>query len=131
MIYKNSTALVKIVYWYGGLKLVSQCANLILNSDIQLFYIFTAVKYSFFKICIIFSQYFPVFHYFVYNKNENVRMTICASHIDSLIVYEHFGRSGGTRSISPVLVNVYTNGILYTYECYKSLLYSVYVLYQL
>ena len=32
------------------------------------FDIFTAVKYSFFKICIIFNQYFSVFHYFVYNK---------------------------------------------------------------
>ena len=29
---------------------------------------FKAVKYSFVKICIIFYQYFPVFHYFVYNK---------------------------------------------------------------
>ena len=26
------------------------------------------MKYSLFKICIIFNQYFPVFHYFVYNK---------------------------------------------------------------
>ena len=26
---------------------------------------------------------------------ENVMQTICASHIDSLIVYEHFGGSGG------------------------------------
>ena len=26
------------------------------------------MKYSFFKICIIFNQYFPVFHYFVCNK---------------------------------------------------------------
>ena len=34
----------------------------------QLFIIFTAVKYSFFKICIISNQYFPVFHSFVYNK---------------------------------------------------------------
>ena len=32
------------------------------------FYNFTAVKNSFYKICIIFNQYFPVFHYFVYNK---------------------------------------------------------------
>ena len=32
------------------------------------FYIVTAVKYSFFKICIIFNTCFPVFHYFVYNK---------------------------------------------------------------
>ena len=42
-------------------------------------YFFMAVKYNFFifsrlwiysflKICIIFNQYFPVFHYFVYNK---------------------------------------------------------------
>ena len=41
-------------------------------------YIFTAVKYSFlyfhgckysfFKKYILFNQYFPVFHYFVYNK---------------------------------------------------------------
>ena len=34
------------------------------------FYIFTPVKYSFFKICIIFIQYFPVFHYFIYNKKS-------------------------------------------------------------
>ena len=26
------------------------------------------MKYSFLKICIIFNQYFPVFHYFVFNK---------------------------------------------------------------
>ena len=37
-------------------------------SENTAFYIFTAVKYSFFKICIIFNTYFPVFHYFVYNK---------------------------------------------------------------
>ena len=37
-------------------------------SENTAFYIFTAVKYSFLKICIIFKQYFPVFHYFVYNK---------------------------------------------------------------
>ena len=37
-------------------------------SENTAFYIFTAVKDSFFKICIIFNQYFPVFHYFVYNK---------------------------------------------------------------
>ena len=30
------------------------------------FYVSTAVKYSCLKICIIFNQYFPVFHYFVY-----------------------------------------------------------------
>ena len=29
---------------------------------------FTAVKYSLFKIYIIFNQYFPVFYCFVYNK---------------------------------------------------------------
>ena len=33
-------------------------------SENTAFYIFMAVKYSFFEICIIFS----VFHYFVYNK---------------------------------------------------------------
>ena len=37
-------------------------------SENTAFYIFTAVKYSFMKICNIFKQYFPVFHYFVYNK---------------------------------------------------------------
>ena len=37
-------------------------------SENTAFYIFTAVKYSFYKICIIFNQYFSVFHYFVYNK---------------------------------------------------------------
>ena len=37
-------------------------------SENTAFYIFTTVKYSFFKICIIFNTYFPVFHYFVYNK---------------------------------------------------------------
>ena len=37
-------------------------------SENTTFDIFTAVKYSFFKICIIFNQYFSVFHYFVYNK---------------------------------------------------------------
>ena len=37
-------------------------------SENTAFDIFTAVKYSFFKICIIFNQYFSVFHYFVYNK---------------------------------------------------------------
>ena len=37
-------------------------------SENTAFYIFTAVKYRFFKICIIFNQYFSVFHYFVYNK---------------------------------------------------------------
>ena len=31
-------------------------------------YISTAVKYSFFKICIISNQYFPVFHYVECNK---------------------------------------------------------------
>ena len=43
--------------------------------EIQLFYIFTAVKYSFLNICIIFiNQYFLVFHYFVYNKfGESIR----------------------------------------------------------
>ena len=35
--------------------------------DIQ-FHPFSAVKYSFFKICIILNQYLSVFHYFVYNK---------------------------------------------------------------
>ena len=30
-----------------------------------------------------------------FNTIENVIMTIYASHIDSLIVYEHFGRSEG------------------------------------
>ena len=39
-------------------------------SENTAFYIFTAVKYSFFKICIIFNQYFYVFHYFVYNKTQ-------------------------------------------------------------
>ena len=33
------------------------------------FYILTAVKYSFLKICIILNQYFSVFHYFVCNKS--------------------------------------------------------------
>ena len=37
-------------------------------SENTAFYIFTAVKYSFLKICIIFNKYFSVFHYFVYNK---------------------------------------------------------------
>ena len=37
-------------------------------SENTAFYIFTAVKYRFFKICIIFNTFFPVFHYFVYNK---------------------------------------------------------------
>ena len=37
-------------------------------SENTAFDIFTAVKYSFFKICIIFNQYFSVFHYIVYNK---------------------------------------------------------------
>ena len=37
-------------------------------SENTTFYIFTAVKYSFFKIYIIFNQYFSVFHYFVYNE---------------------------------------------------------------
>ena len=32
-----------------------------------------AVKYSFILICIIFNQYFPVFHYFVYIINENMQ----------------------------------------------------------
>ena len=35
------------------------------------------MKYSFFKICIIFDQYFSVFHYLVYNKKR--------LHSDSLI----------------------------------------------
>ena len=38
-------------------------------SENTTFDIFTAVKYSFFEICIIFNQYFSVFHYFVYNKS--------------------------------------------------------------
>ena len=33
-----------------------------------------------------------------FNTIENVIMTICVSHIDSLIIYEHFGGSGGGRS---------------------------------
>ena len=41
-------------------------------SENTAFDIFTAVKYSFFKICIIFNQYFSVFHYFVYNKSNLV-----------------------------------------------------------
>ena len=41
-------------------------------SENAAFYIFTAVKYSFLKICIIFNQYFPVFHYFVYNKCQSL-----------------------------------------------------------
>ena len=39
-------------------------------SENTTFDIFTAVKYSFFKICIIFNQYFSVFNYFVYNKKQ-------------------------------------------------------------
>ena len=35
-----------------------------------------AVKYSFFKICIISNQYFSVFYYFVYNKNVVTVMMI-------------------------------------------------------
>ena len=41
-------------------------------SENTAFYIFTTVKYSFFKICIIFNQYFSVFHYFVYNKRDQL-----------------------------------------------------------
>ena len=42
------------------------------------FYIFTAaVKYSFFKICIIFNQCFSVFHYCVYNKFLNMTGKTC------------------------------------------------------
>ena len=44
-------------------------------SENTAFYIFTAVKYSFFKICIIFNQYFSVFHYFVYN-NVHIMLNI-------------------------------------------------------
>ena len=40
------------------------------------FYIFTAVKYSFFKICIIFNQYFLYFNSFVYNKSIYLRTEI-------------------------------------------------------
>ena len=47
--------------------------------DFQLYFMFSHVKYNFFYICtcendfcfqiyIIFKQYYPVFHYFVYNK---------------------------------------------------------------
>ena len=45
------------------------------------FYLFTAVKYSFFKICIIFNQYFPVLHYFVYNEK------------DFFVIFLHISRS--------------------------------------
>ena len=34
-----------------------------------------------------------------FNTTDKVMMTICASHINSLIVYEHFGCSAGGRSI--------------------------------
>ena len=44
-------------------------------SENTAFDIFMAVKYSFFKICIIFNQYFSVFHYFVYNKIKNTTGT--------------------------------------------------------
>ena len=45
--------------------------------EIQLkFDIFTAEDYSFFEICIIFNQYVPVFHYFVYNKNAQASLFI-------------------------------------------------------
>ena len=33
--------------------------------------------------------------YYQFNTMKIVMMTICASHIDSLIIYGHFGGSGG------------------------------------
>ena len=51
-------------------------------SENTAFYIFTAVKYSFFKICIIFNLHFPVFHYFVYNKsNKYDSFTLLISYV--------------------------------------------------
>ena len=35
-----------------------------------------AVKYSFFKICIIFNTYFPVIHYFVINKVKSPKYEV-------------------------------------------------------
>ena len=40
-----------------------------------------AVKYSFFKICIIFDKYFPVFHYFVYRCNKMLYFCQMPCHI--------------------------------------------------
>ena len=53
-------------------------------SENTAFYIFTAVKYSFFKICIIFNTYFPVFHYFVYNK-KIIDLTFILGHLTKML----------------------------------------------
>ena len=50
------------------------------------YYIFTAVKYSFLDIFIIFNQYFSVFYYFVYNKSEK-----CIFHECLITLYIIYG----------------------------------------
>ena len=64
----------EILKWAQGSKWRKQ-GTYNFNREIQLifsrlwnttFYIFMTVKYNFFIICIIFNQYFSVFHYFVY-----------------------------------------------------------------
>ena len=53
-------------------------------SENTAFYIFTAVKYSFFKICIILNTYFPVFHYFVYNKSRSGEREILSPYLNNV-----------------------------------------------
>ena len=57
-------------------------------SENTAFYIFTAVKYSFFIICIIFNHYFSVFHYFVYNNNIFLYGTYIILSFYTVIVFE-------------------------------------------
>ena len=69
-------------------------------SENTAFYIFTPVKYSFLKICIIFHQYFSVFHYFVYDKclhlNRNLLNNCPAFKGASPGMYQVCTRSHGT-----------------------------------
>ena len=61
-----------------------------------------AVKYSFFKICIIFNQYFPVSHYYVYIINEvDPIFIILFEHDEALI---HFMEPCITRHVMRRLI---------------------------
>ena len=58
-------------------------------SENTTFDIFTAVKYSFFIICIIFNQNFSVFHYFVYNKGiKQYKVSPKVCNVRSILAYK-------------------------------------------
>ena len=73
-------------------------------SENTAFYIFTAVKYSFFKICIIFNQYFSIFHYFVYNNIqilvEMAKVQIASRKLIKALINKHTKLSSHTTPMS-------------------------------